>query len=174
MINYSIQKITRLGLLLAIGVVINYGESFLLPLAFIAPGVKLGLANTIGLIVLYYFGPKEFVSIGFLRVILTALFTGFGFNFYIALSGWALATIFVIIFYFWQRLSIFGLSMVSAVMHGVGQILMVAILYQTKYVINYLPILLFTGLASGLIIAVIARELVTRVRLTTRVDEDEK
>ena len=73
---------TYLGLLLAIGVVISYGESVLLPLAFIAPGVKLGLANTIGLIVLYYFGLKEYVSIGFLRVILTALFTGFGFNFF--------------------------------------------------------------------------------------------
>ncbi len=65
MINASIQKITHLALLLAIGVVISYGEAVLLPLAFIAPGVKLGLANTIGLIVLYYFGLKEYVSIGF-------------------------------------------------------------------------------------------------------------
>lgn len=174
MMNSSIQKITRLAILLALGVIINYGEAVLLPLAFIAPGVKLGLANTIGLIVLYYYGPKEFVSIGFLRVILTALFTGFGFNFYIALAGWILATIIVIIFYSWQRLSIFGLSMVSAVMHGVGQIMMVAILYQTIYVINYLPILFFTGVVSGLIIAFIARELVTRVRLTMRVDEYEQ
>ena len=174
MMNSSIQKITRLAILLALGVIINYGEAVLLPLAFIAPGVKLGLANTIGLIVLYYYGPKEFVSIGFLRVILTALFTGFGFNFYIALAGWILATIIVIIFYSWQRLSIFGLSMVSAVMHDVGQIMMVAILYQTIYVINYLPILFFTGVVSGLIIAFIARELVTRVRLTMRVDEYEQ
>lgn len=174
MTNPSIQKMTRLALLLAIGVVINYGEAFLLPLAFIAPGVKLGLANTISLIVLYYYGPKEYVSIGFLRVVLVALFTGFGFNFYIALSGWFLATLFVIILYSIQRFSIFGLSMTSAVMHGVGQIIMVAILYQTQYVINYLPILLFTGLISGLIIAVIAREVVTRVRLTTSLEEYER
>jgi heptaprenyl diphosphate synthase len=174
MIKSSIQKITRLALLLAIGVVINYGESLLLPLAFIAPGVKLGLANTIGLIVLYYFGLKEFVTIGFLRVLLTALFTGFGFNFYIALAGWALATIVVIIFYCWQRLSIFGLSMTSAVMHGVGQIIMVAILYQSPYIINYLPVLFFTGIVSGLLIAVIAREVVSRVRLTIPLDEYEK
>lgn len=169
-----IHKMTRLALLLAIGVVINYAEAVLLPLAFIAPGVKLGLANTIGLIVLYYFGIKEYISIGFLRVILTALFTGFGFNFYIAISGWALATIVIVIFYHWQRLSIFGLSMTSAVMHGAGQIIMVAILYQSKYVINYLPILFFTGVASGLIIAVIAREVLTRVRLTIKIDNYEK
>jgi heptaprenyl diphosphate synthase len=162
----SIQKITRLAVLLAIGVIINYLEAIILPLAFIAPGVKLGLANTIGLIVLYYFGLKEFISIGFLRVVLTALFTGFGFNFLIALSGWVLATVVVIIFYYLKRLSIFGLSMTSAVMHGVGQIIMVAILYQTRYMINYLPILFFTGIASGLIIAIIAREVLIRVRLT--------
>jgi len=173
-INASIQKITHLALLLAIGVVISYGEAVLLPLAFIAPGVKLGLANTIGLIVLYYFGLKEYVSIGFLRVLLTALFTGFGLNFYIALAGWALATIVVIVFYYWRRLSIFGLSMASAVMHGVGQIIMVAILYQTIYIINYLPILFFAGIASGLLIAFIAREVVTRVHLTTTLNEYEK
>jgi len=158
-----IKKMTRLAILLALGVIINYMEHVLLPTSFIAPGVKLGLANTIGLIVLYYFGVKEFVAIGFLRVVMTALFTGFGFNFFISLSGWGLSTLIVLILYAQNKLSIIGLSMVSAVFHGIGQVIMVSILYESMLMLNYLPILSVTGIISGLMIAVITKEVLRRI-----------
>lgn len=159
----TIQKLTRLSILLAIGVILNYMEHVLLPTAFIAPGVKLGLANTIGLIVLFYFTPLEFVYIGFLRVLLTALFTGFGFAFLISLGGWALATLLVLILYSLNKLSLFGLSMVSAVGHGLGQLIVVTSLYETIYMINYLPILVISGLIGGLIIAKISQQILIRL-----------
>lgn len=159
----SVKKMTRLAILLALGVILNYMEVVLLPTAFIAPGVKLGLANTVGLIVLYFFGVKEYVAIGLLRIILTSLFTGFGFNFLIAMSGWSLATLFVVILYMIQKFSIFGLSMAAAVAHGIGQVMMVSILYESVFMLNYLPILSFTGIISGLIIALISKEALRRI-----------
>ena len=76
--NNRTKKIVRLSLFLALGVVLNIIES-MLPVLIPVPGVKLGIANTIGLIVLYYYGPKEYTLIGFLRVILVALLrTGIG------------------------------------------------------------------------------------------------
>ena len=66
--NHSTKKIVRLALFLALGVVLNIIES-MLPILIPIPGVKLGIANTIGLIVLYYYGPKEYTLIGFLRVL---------------------------------------------------------------------------------------------------------
>jgi heptaprenyl diphosphate synthase len=159
-------KITRLAMLLAIGVLLNYAEVMLLPTAFIAPGVKLGIANTVGLIVLYYFGPKEYMYLGFLRVLMVSLFTGFGFNFLIAMSGYGLASISVMIFYHLKTLSIFGLSLVGAVFHGIGQIGMVALLYQSIFMINYLPVLMTSGVIAGLIVALISREVLYRVKLT--------
>ena len=159
-----ILKIARLGMLLAFGVILNYVESYI-ALPMIAPGVKLGLANTVGLMVLYYFGDKEFVSVGFLRILLTALFTGFGYNFFISLAGWFLSSLVVIILNHTNQFSIFGLSMVSAVCHGIGQIIMVSILYESKYMLNYLPILCATGIVTGIIIAFISKEALKRIVL---------
>ena len=43
----TIKKITRLSLFLALGIILNLVES-MIPLPIAIPGVKLGLANTIG------------------------------------------------------------------------------------------------------------------------------
>lgn len=159
----QVQKLTRLAMLLALGVLLNYTEAVLLPTAFIAPGVKLGLANTVGLIVLYLYDDKTYVFYGFTRVIMTSLFTGFGFNFLIAMSGFLVASLAVMSAKSLKQFSIFGLSMFSAVFHGVGQIMMVAWLYQSIYMINYLPILIVSSLMAGLIIAKLSQQVLYRV-----------
>jgi heptaprenyl diphosphate synthase len=132
--NHSTKKIVRLALFLALGVVLNIIES-MLPILIPIPGVKLGIANTIGLIVLYYYCPKEYTLIGFLRVLLVALLrTGIGsISFILSLSGWLLSTIFVLFVYNFKKVSIYGLSMSSAVMHGIGQIIMVVFIYSLLF-----------------------------------------
>ena len=159
----QVQKLTRLAMLLALGVLLNYAEAVLLPTALIAPGVKLGLANTVGLIVLFFYDDKTYMFYGLLRVLMTSLFTGFGFNFFIAISGFLVASMMVIFAKSTRQLSIFGLSMVSAVFHGVGQILMVAWLYQSIYMVNYLPILIVSSLIAGLVIAKLSQQVLYRV-----------
>ena len=167
-----ILKLTRLSVLLAMGVILNYIETFFIPTAFIAPGIKLGLANGVGLIVLYYFGDVEFLSIGFLRVLLSGLFTGFGFAFFIGLSGFVVSALLVIIAKHLWLFSIFGLSMIAAVFHGFGQIVMVTYLYQSIYMLNYLPILMLSGIIAGLFIAWITKEVLERLRLQTFMSQD--
>lgn len=157
------QKIATLAMFLALGVLLNYAEAVLLPTAFIAPGVKLGLANAVGLVVLYWFEPRDFIMLGFLRVVMTSLFTGFGFNFLIGLSGWVVATTMILLLVALQKLSIFGLSILGAVGHSVGQIMMVSVLYQTPYMINYLPILIVTSVIAGWAIAWIGRDVIVRL-----------
>lgn len=154
------KKIVRLALFLALGVVLNIIESSL-PILIPIPGVKLGIANTVGLIVLYYYGPKEYALIGFLRVLLVALLrTGIGsIAFVLSLSGWFVSTLFVLLIYSFKKVSIYGLSMSSAVMHGVGQIIMVVAIYSLPEMINYLPILMVSGLISGNVLALLCSEL---------------
>lgn len=163
--SHRVQKMTRLAMLLALGVLLNYAEVMLLPTAFIAPGVKLGIANTVGLIVLYYFDDRTYFFYGFLRVFLTSLFTGFGFNFFIALSGWLISSLAVLALKQGQRVSIFGLSMMSAMFHGVGQILMVAWLYESIFMVNYLPILMMSGLVAGLLVAKVSQQVLLRLKV---------
>lgn len=160
----STKKIVRLSMFLALGVVLNIIES-LLPVLIPVPGVKLGIANTIGLIVLYFYGAKEYILIGFLRVLLVALLrTGIGSTaFLLSLSGWLISTLFVLIVYLFNKASIYGLSMGSAVMHGVGQIIMVMIIYQMPQMINYLPILVISGIISGNVLALLSSELLKRL-----------
>lgn len=162
--NHSTKKIVRLALFLALGVVLNIIES-MLPILIPIPGVKLGIANTIGLIVLYYYGPKEYTLIGFLRVLLVALLrTGIGsISFILSLSGWLLSTIFVLFIYNFKKVSIYGLSMSSAVMHGIGQIIMVVFIYSLPEMINYLPILIVSGIISGNVLALLCSELLKKL-----------
>lgn len=161
--TFSVKKMTRLAMLLALGVLLNYAEAVLLPTAFIAPGVKLGIANTVGLIVLYLEDDGTYFFYGFLRVLMTSLFTGFGFNFLIALSGWLVASLAVISVRRLQALSIFGLSLMSAVFHGVGQILMVMWLYQSVYMLNYLPVLIVSGFIAGMLVASVSQQVLFRL-----------
>ena len=162
--NNSTKKIVRLSLFLALGVVLNILES-MLPVLIPVPGVKLGIANTMGLLVLYFFGVKEFLLIGFLRVLLVALLrTGVGsVAFWLSLTGWFVSSLFVSLINIFKKISIYGLSMGSAVMHGVGQIVMVAFIYSLAGMFNYLPILIVSGLISGCILAMLCSELLKRL-----------
>ena len=86
------NKLVRISLLLAIAFVVNYLES-LVPLPIPLPGVKIGLANCIGLMVLYCFNSKDFIYFNILKVIMIALLrTGFGTAFFISTVGTLLST----------------------------------------------------------------------------------
>ena len=114
---------------------------------------------------LYYYGPKEYTLIGFLRVLLVALLrTGIGsISFILSLSGWLLSTLFVLFVYNFKKVSIYGLSMSSAVMHGIGQIIMVVFIYSLPEMINYLPILIVSGIISGNVLALLCSELLKKL-----------
>ena len=160
----TIKKITRLSLFLALGIILNLVES-MIPLPIAIPGVKLGLANTIGLVILYYYSPKEYISIGFLRVLIVGLLrTGlFSVAFILSLSGWFLSTLIVVILYYLKKFSIYGLSCVSAVFHGVGQKIAVSIIYNTFGLVMYYPILMISGIITGLLTALLTSLVLLKV-----------
>ena len=154
--NNKVNKMVKISLLLAVALIINYLES-LVPLPLPLPGVKLGLANCIGLIVLYLYTEKDYVFFNVLKVFLTALLrSGFGTAFFIGLSGTILATIFTLIAYKFSKASIYGLSVVGAMFHAIGQVFMVILLYNNLYMINYLVVLEVASVISGLLTAFIA------------------
>lgn len=159
-----IKTVSLLSLFLALAVLLNFVEH-LIPTIITIPGVKLGLANTMGLIVLYFFGRKNFAMIGFFRVLLVSLlFSGlFSSAFFLSLSGWLLSTIVCILLSYVKHLSIYSLSVASAITHGIGQIVCACFLYSSAYMLSYLPILLFSGLITGVLIAFISSLVITRI-----------
>ena len=154
--NNKTNKMVKIALLLSIALIVNYLES-LVPLPLPLPGVKLGLANCIGLVVLCLYDEKDYILFNVLKVFMVALLrTGFGTSFFIGLSGTFCATVVTLVFYKLSKSSIYGLSVVGAVFHALGQVLMVIVLYNNIYMINYLVILEVTSVISGVLTAFLA------------------
>ena len=158
----KVKNIALYALFLALAVIANYIEH-LIPLPFIFPGVKLGLANSVGLIVLYYLGRKPYAVFGILRVLLSGLFTGFGSSFFIALGGTIVATIITILVATLTKSSIFGVSASGAVFHGLGQVLVVSLLYGTIQMVWYMLVLVISGIITGVLMATVTALLIKRL-----------
>lgn len=160
--HFKIRKLVNLAVFLALGVIFNILENYIVFIP-VVPGVKLGLANTIGLILLALYGPGEFVMIGLLRVLLSGVFSGFGSSFLLSLSGFVISSMFVLLFYYLDKVSIYGLSMISALTHGVGQVVVIAIMYENILMLNYLVVMAASGLVTGLLIASLSRVIIYRL-----------
>lgn len=151
-----VRHMMELTMLLALGVIFHYIEGMIeLPAI---PGVRLGFANIIGLIGLYIYGTKEMFQINLGRVVFGSLLSGriFSTGFFLSLSGVLLCSVVSAIAHKKTPLSIFGLSVLSGVMHGVGQILCVMFIYGTVKMVYYLPILTLAAIPTGLFTAYIA------------------
>lgn len=151
------KKEIRLAMLLSISIILNILESFI-PI-FNFPGLRIGLANIITLLVLYTYGFKDAIYIALLRVLLVGILrTGlFSITFYFSLFGTILSLITMWIIKK-TKLSIIGVSIVGAIMHNVGQIIASFIFINTN-MIYYLPLLIITSIITGTIIGLISKQL---------------
>ncbi len=153
------KHIAYFGLLLTLALILSYVES-LIPIFVSIPGVKLGLANLVVLICLYFFETRYAFLLSIMRVILAGALFGNMFSILYSLAG-AILSLFIMLFakkVF--KLGILGVSVLGGVFHNVGQLL-VAILLVSNYRISYLfPYLLLSGLLTGAIIGIIANTIV--------------
>lgn len=157
------KELVKYALFLTVAVIASYIEH-LVPLPFLFPGAKLGLANSIGLIVLYIYDKKRYVIFGLLRVLLSALlFSGFGTTFMISLGGNVLASIVTIALLYDKKISIFGISVNGAIFHGLGQVIVVSIIYNTIQMFNYLIILTISGIVSGILMAYVTQLVISKL-----------
>lgn len=153
----SIKKLSSLSTFLALSILLSYIENFL-PTLIPLPGIKLGLANTLNIIILYFYGKKEYFLIGLLRVILMSLlFNGlFSYSFFLSLTGFLLSSLIVLFLTKFKNLSIYSLSICSAIFHSIGQIICAIIIYSSLYISFYLSILTLCSIFTGTFIACIS------------------
>ena len=157
----KVQKIALLGVLLAATIVIAILESFI-P-SFIIPGIKLGFANIVILVTLYELGIWEAVFINVVRVLVVSLVRGtfFSMGFFMSLTGAFLSLGIMIFFYLIiKKFSIIGVSVIGALFHVFGQIIIAMIYMSSVYVIYYLPIISFAAVITGTIVGIIAKAII--------------
>ncbi len=158
----STKKISELGVLLSVGLILSYLES-LIPVAFPIPGIKLGLANIVTMYILYRYKAKEAILIMILRVLISGiLFSGLTAIVFGILGG-LLSITFMLLAKKTGFFSIMGLSMIGAVMHNAGQILAAFIIMENAAVIYYFPYLLISGIITGLIVGYISAIIIKRL-----------
>lgn len=154
----SVHKLALLGILTAGAIVIGIVESFIPSIGI--PGVKLGLANIVILIILYELGILEAILVDLLRVLVVGLIRGtfLSMGFLMSLTGAVFSIGIMILFYLLiKKFSIIGVSVIGAVFHVIGQILIAMIYLGTVYVVYYLPIILVSSVITGVLVGLVAQ-----------------
>ena len=158
------KRLTLCAILVALAMALSYTERFI-PLQMVVPlpGVKLGLANIVTLMALYLMGPKAAFAILIPRCIFGAVFGGGITGLAFSLVGGLLAMAVMCLARKIPAFSVYGVSILGAAAHNVGQILAAMVLMNSVYIGAYLPYLLgvalFTGFATGAACAGILRAL---------------
>lgn len=165
---YPVARLTRLALLTALSLSLFVLEG-LLPLPFLAPGAKLGLANIVTVFALYTLGARDALAVLCARIVLASLFGGGPTVMLYSLAGGLLSLAAMSAL---RRRNCFSLPAVSAAggfFHHVGQLAAAIAMTGTPGLLTYLALLGPLGLATGFVTGCVAAGIRKRlVRIVTR------
>ena len=165
--SLTTQRMARLALLAAAAVVLGYIEGLLCAVMLLPPGIKLGLANTVLLYAIYLLGPGSAVLLMLLKVVLTGLMSGNLFAaFFYSMGGGALSLVAMLLTkkLGGDKISIVGVSVVGAVFHNVGQLLVASIVLGTSKLMFYVFVLLFAAVVTGVITGLAGQQIIRVLR----------
>lgn len=143
-------------------ITLNLVETAMIPPLF---GVfRIGLANIISLVTIKVLGMKEMVVVNVMRVVIGNLLSGriLGSTFWISFGGVLLSTLILILMEKTKSSMLFS-SIMSAVAHSVGQVLVVSFFYMTGYIAVVLPYFLLLSVPTGLFTGYIAQIATQRI-----------
>lgn len=157
------RKITLCAMLSAVAIALAYIE-LLIPVSTAVPGIKLGLPNLVVLITLYLMGTRYAFAVSMVRIfIVSLLFSGVSGLLY-SLAGGLLSFAVMALFCRLRPFGIIGVSVAGAACHNIGQIGVSILLMATPGLLVYLPVLLLTGVVTGIVIGASAWVLLKRLR----------
>ncbi|MDR1060729.1 MAG: Gx transporter family protein [Clostridiales bacterium] len=155
------KYIAFLSIMTAAAMILSVVESFF-PSFVPIPGIKIGLANIVTLMVLKTYKRLSFAAVvTVLRCALAAAYSGTIMALLYSLAGGLLSCL-VMWLLLSRRMEIFGavgVSVAGAITHNAAQILVAMALMRDFAVIYYLPVLMISGIAAGAAIGVAAERL---------------
>ena len=143
------KTLAQSAVLVALALALSYTERFIpLQLVIPLPGVKLGLANIATLVALYALGWQKTIPSVVVRCFLGALFGGLT-GILFSLTGGLISLGVMAVCKKIPAFSIYGVSILGAAAHNIGQILAAMALMGSVYVWAYLPYLLLIAIVTG-------------------------
>lgn len=158
----SPKRLCAYGILAATCIIFGFIES-LIPFALIAPGIKVGLANSICLFLLTKGDYKGAFAVNITRILLSALLFGSPFSLLFSAVAGIGSMVIVITIKSFLDLSEIGLSVVGAVFHNLIQIA-VAYFVLDEGVLFYTPILVASGVITGIAIGFLCKLFLKKIK----------
>ena len=158
------KKITFLSLMVAVALILSYIEAILPPISAAVPGIKMGFANIIIIFTLYRFSVKEAAVVSILRLFISTLLFSSPWTFVYGAAGAVLSLIVMALLKKLDFLSKVGVSVVGAVSHNLGQIIVAMIFLRTAQIGYYMIILAITGTIAGVFIGICGAALIKALK----------
>lgn len=160
------RKLTSLAMFISAALVLHVVEG-MLPVPFVMPGIKLGLANIVTLIAIMFFDFKEIVVIVTLRCFLGSIFGGGISNLLFSFTGGILSAVVMLLLCrkLGQYFSLIGISVAGAIAHNLGQLFVASLIISDFRIYVYLPVLMISSVATGVFIGLVcsnAKRLIIR------------
>ena len=159
--DFMIKKISYLGIFTSLALICSYVES-LIPFSIGIPGVKLGLTNIVVVLTLFCIGEKEALIISVIRILLAGFLFGNMFAIIYSLAGGILSFLIMVLLKK-IRLKIISVSVSGGIFHNIGQVIVAALVVENGKILFYIPVLIVSGLITGLIIGIVSQEIVIRI-----------
>ncbi len=165
--NRRYQKMTYITMLAAQAIVISVMERWLPSPFTFSPGAKLGLGNLITIIAIFTLPPRDNIKVIGLRLLVSTFLSGTFSTFLYSFSGTVLSYLVMTTTKLLgpKKVSIIGISTLGGICHNIGQLLTFSLLAQSWIVLNYLPILAFSGILSGFLVGVTGKFLLKKIRI---------
>lgn len=157
-----VKRTAYMGMLTALAFIFSYIES-LIPISVGIPGIKIGLANLVIIVTLYTMGAVPAFALSMVRIVLTGFTFGNPAMMMYSLGGGILSLLVMIPARRTRLFSVTGVSVLGAVFHNMGQLIVAALVVENSSLLYYLPVLIVSGAAFGIIIGMVGAILIRRL-----------
>ena len=157
------NKVAVFGVFTSLALILSYVE-LLITINLGIPGMKLGLANLLVVILLYKCGPRDALLLSVIRILLSGLIFGNMFSIFYSLGGGLLSLAVMVFLKKTGQFTVAGISIGGGASHNVGQLLVAMFVVQTYQVGYYLPVLLIAGVITGAVIGILSAEVLKRTQ----------
>lgn len=161
-------KVAVPGLMLALALVLSLFESMLPALPFLPVGVKLGLSNIVTMYCLLFLGARTAFAVAVLKALFVLLTRG-AIGAALSLSGGLCSVCLMLLFKRMPGLGDRLISVVGAISHNVGQLILASIILKSIYTFYYLPVMILSGVGMGLITGILLRLVMPYLKNVNRV-----
>jgi len=164
------QKIAFYGIMGALALSLSFLEGLLPAVPFLPPGAKPGLANIVTMFAACTLSLPAALYIVILKALFALLTRGVT-AFFMSLCGGLLSAIAMyVLFKLNEKIGLIGISVISALMHNFGQLIVSFFLVGSSAVFGYAPFLILFGIVSGILTGIVFKVLlpaVNKIKINT-------